>query len=270
MNNEPDDVLDDDVLDDEDPTPAAPAAEPREGEDGDGDQTGDPSGEGGGDDGEGAPPEDRVTLTRAEFQQLLSGKGGDRTPPPAGPAADPLEEDLRSVAGDESIPLHVRRLTVGLARRLGMTEQQLAQAKREARVIQTIPKAHAAPVQELADKFGIPVEVAHQLYKGQLYDRAVERAKSKRGGGAPPATPAAPAPQRRAAVHTSSRPVRSVAPGNAGGGTSTVKIDGVSAKVPIEFESSAAYEKFMDNLPENERARVFAARRSGVAARIRR
>jgi uncharacterized protein (UPF0147 family) len=185
---------------------------------------------------------------------------------------DPLMQSVATVIKDKSIPVDLRRVIYGLTQKLAQTEQEAMSAKRAVSKVnerdteRDIPQAHREGAKAISREFGIPLPVAHQLYKAQLYDEAVARKRAKKSGRAAPAAEA-PAPSRSVgtAKHTFTRPVRGGGDGTAG--AKTVDIAGV--KVPLKFKSSSEYATFMDGLPSDKhRAIVLKARRNGTAAQI--
>lgn len=215
---------------------------------------------------EAEPEPDQITMTRAQFDQLLSRGVGAPQPPPTDEAPDPLEAELRAVLEDKTIPVPIKRVMLGLARKVASAETTAHRSVQEAAALSKMPAKHQSDVQSLVQRFNLPVEVAHQLYKGNLYDKAVARAREKKRGGegTDEVQPAPTAPRVGSSKHTSIRPVRSSGEAS----SPTVTVQGI--KVPKEFQNAQAYEKFMAALPSDQhRAVVFKARRTGSAATIR-
>jgi len=188
-------------------------------------------------------------------------------------APDPFLAEVQAVIKDKRMPLSLRRVVYGLTQKLAEADNVARTAQREAARVGTeagalkIPEAHRKGSLEIAKTYGIPLAVAHQLYKGQLYDQATTRRDARKRGEERPERPAPAESTRRtgAAQHTATRPVRSAPEGSVVGGT--VKISGIS--VPLKFKSSADYATFMDKLPsDRHRAIVLKARRDGRAARL--
>lgn len=183
---------------------------------------------------------------------------------------DPLMQSIAAVIKDKSLPIDLRRALYGLTQKLAQTEQEASLARRDASkvtedsVVRSIPKSRREGVLAISKKFGVPVPVAHELYKGQLYDQAVARSRAKRSGSPPPD---ASTPTRKAgsAQHTFTRPVR----GGSVGSSGATAVDIAGVKVPLKFKSSSEYATFMDGLPSDKhRAIVLKARRNGTAAQI--
>jgi hypothetical protein len=261
--DEPDDVeLDDDAeaVDEEteDESPDDETAE-REGDDETADEVEEPE----------EKPE-KITLTRAEYDALQRGEGR-RQPPTERP--DPLAEAYDEMLKDEKIPVSVKKVISGLAGRMSEAVQVAEGAKRELRQFRSIPDKRRDRVEQLVDKFGLPPAIAHQLHKGELYDKLVEKKRAKRAGGGKAdevdTTDRRPAPQRGSAQHTST--TRAVRREDASPGGKTVSVKGhPGLKVPLEFPNSTAYERFMDGLTDDAHKRVVLnLRRNGVAGKIR-
>lgn len=182
---------------------------------------------------------------------------------------DPLMQEIATVIKDKTIPMSLRKVVYGLTQKLAQTEQEAMRARRDAsRVSQdsearSIPKAHREGAKAIADQFKIPLPVAHQLYKAQLYDQAVERKRANKRGEPPAEKEPAPSRKTGSAQHTFTRPVRG------GGGSPAKVVDIAGVKVPLTFKSSSEYASYMDGLPSDKhRAIVLKARRDGLAAQI--
>lgn len=217
-------------------------------------------------------------LLRQQSQFLQNAQ-----PPRPAPATDreeevdPFIEDVKAVVQDRTIPLGIRKVLYGMTQRLAQADNEARVARREASRTATeasalkIPEEHRRDVMEIATQFGIPLNVAYQLHKGELYDKEQTR---RAGRAAPPARrptpPAAPQGSTRrtgSAQHTVTRPVRpGPAPSGDGAGPAVV-VSGM--RVPKEFKSAAEYSRFMDGLPSDKhRAIVLKLRKDGRAARF--
>lgn len=217
------------------------------------------------------PKDDFVRVPRSEYDRLQ--RGGDRRPA-TDPKPDPLAVDYEEMLKDEKVPLSVKRVVHGLAGRTVAAENRAAAAEQIARrsQVQSIPEKHRARVTELVDKFGLTPEIALQLHKGELYDQAMQRKRTKREGGGErevETPPRRPAEQRGSAKHTTTtRAVRREP--EAGVNGDSVRVKGYpNLKIPLEFPNSTAYEKYMDSLSPEHREVVFKVRRAGTAAKIR-
>lgn len=262
--DEDDDVeLDDTETAEEETEDESPEGEPADGE---GDREPDDEAE------EREEAEETVTLRRSEYDRMTRGEGR-RQPPTERP--DPLAESYAEMLRDEKVPLSVKKVVHGLAQRTVQAEDRASRAERVARELGAIPAKHRDRVDHLVDQFGLTPKIAHQLVKGELYDRLVEKKRSRREGGGrgeerEEREPARrPASQRGSALHTSTtRAVRSEPDTSRNGQTIRVKSH-PNLKIPLEFPTSTAYEKFMDGLGDDEKRVVLGVRRNGLGAKIR-
>ena len=252
-------VLDDDAELDDEPTEDAPEDETPEGEDDETPAEDEPSD----DDGEEKPEAKTVTLTQDQFDRLVAGSGGREQPPTDRPV-DPLYEDMQELVKSDKVDPSVKRVLARMAGRLNQAEAKVARSSHEAVTARTIPEKHLPRVQAIAEAHGLPLKVAYQLYKAELYDEAVKRRTERKSGG-DDVERRPSQPDRRGAKTTSIRPMRSGGGPGSSGATVTVK----GLKIPKEFASSATYAKFSDSLDDEQRKILLRVRSAGVAGKIR-
>lgn len=131
-------------------------------------------------------------------------------------------------------------------------EAAAERGREAAAALAAVPEPHRADVQAMVEKFHLPVPVAHAIFKGALYDRAMERKRARKTE----AEPVAPSrPQGKAPL---TRPVRRTAePAN---GAGYVVVEGLKIKAK---QRPGEYAATMDRLTPEQRRIVFRAKQAG-------
>lgn len=203
-------------------------------------------------------PDDPKTLKRMVRQAQLQAQHANETlrqslrrePPTREAEPDELETTLAELETDPA-----KGATKALALILRREKAREERSVREARVSEAlgqIPEKHRADVSAITRKFNLPVTVAHAIYKGALYDRAMERKRSrtKEAEAAEPSRPQGKAPQ--------TRPVRRTAePAN---GAGYIVVEGLKIKAK---QKPGEYSALLDSLTPEKRRKVYAARKAG-------
>lgn len=147
------------------------------------------------------------------------------------------------------------KLVAHLASKVQQLEGQVDRRARDTEAMARVPAKHQAHVKAIKEKFGLPTVVAHQIYKGALYDQAVARKQAKKAKPeAPPAEHAERRPQGKAPL---TRPVRKVPDAN---GAGLIVVEGLKLKPRYK---PGEYATMMDALPPAKRKVVLALRSEG-------
>lgn len=149
------------------------------------------------------------------------------------------------------------KLVAHLANKLQAIESQVDRRARDTEAMAKVPAKHQAHVKAIKEKFGLPTVVAHQIYKGALYDQAVARKQAKAKPAAPPAEHAERRSEGKAPL---TRPVRKVPDAN---GAGTIVVEGLKLKPKYK---PGEYATLMDSLPPAKRKVVLALRSEGKIA----
>lgn len=202
------------------------------------------------------------------FERILATRppqtGDDRRPAAQhDQEAEDLANDFAAVAADPDDPRN--RLLLKLTDRLLRAEQRNERKSQAQIALEKVPPAHRTQVQAIVDQYNVPVPVAHQLWKGVLFDQAVARKKTGKGGSPAPTTPAEPAAPRPTG---SARPtaLRPVPPKPKSSGGDLLDLGG-GFKVPSKFTPDG-YATFMDGLTPDQKQKVFKARRAPGGVQI--
>lgn len=266
--------IDEDVQDDAPADEPDPAVET--------DETGETAETGAGDGQDDDLPDDPAELRRiarergvrerearelaSRFEAIAVGRTPPQTPtakPERAEGEDEFQPHLdaayRELAEhpDDPDPKVMRKALLALTGVVLKTRESVKRSAQDSEAMGSIPAKHLQPTREIAARFGIPLTVAHQLYKGKLYDDAV--AKRREGGGkAKPAAPETP-PARGQSKPTAMRPAPPKPPGASGNILtlpSGLKVNAV--------QTPETYAKLMDDLAAKEAA---GDRSAGVARR---
>lgn len=129
---------------------------------------------------------------------------------------------------------------------------QTVRTTKDAAAMAKVKPQHQEHVKAIMDKFGLPAVVAHQIYKGALYDQAIARRDAKKAKPARTQEPETTRPQGKAPL---TRPVRR-AP-DSGNGVGTLVVEGLKLKTKYK---PGEYATLMDSLPPAKRKVVLALR----------
>lgn len=189
-----------------------------------------------------------IRQQRLEYRQLQ--EAALRRTPPTEEEPDELTVALDALGKSSPEAAKVAGL---LARKLGEIEATGARDRQNTAAMAKVSPKHREHVEAIATKYGLPVPVAHAIYKGALYDQAVSRKRAK--ATETPTVTAEPSRPQGAAPKT--RPVRrtpeTAAPG-------LVVIEGLKIKQKMK---PGEYAALLDSLPPEKRKVVFRARRDG-------
>lgn len=204
-------------------------------------------------------PDDPKTLKRMIREAVLREQHATdtlrqtlrREPPTREAETDPVEALLGEL---EREPEKATPKVLAHILRRERQRDVAAETEREAAAaLADVPEKHRAHVEAMVKKFHLPVPVAYSIYKGALYDKAVERKRARKSEAAEPA-----ATSRTQGKAPQTRPVRRTAePAN---GAGYIVVEGLKIKAK---QRPGEYAALMDRLTPEQRRIVFRAKSNG-------